>query len=252
MGQSGSPRGGGKTPFFARWTFDWDCLEETQFYYCIKDDGFDIMGQKAKIRYEINKGRKNFVTRIIDPEQFSDELYQVYVDSLKGYPDGTSMLSKDSFENLTSTAWKQDACRFFGTFDRESGRLCGYSDVYERGKFLPISSLHVRPNFEKLGVNLALVDGIVEWYLGLKTEGKYLCDGARNTVHATNFQSFLIKYFGFRKAYCKLNIVYRPPINVLITVLFPIRHLLGKMNDSRIKKIYYVLKMEAWKRGMPD
>ena len=37
----------------------------------------------------------------------------------------------------------------------------------------------------------------------------YICDGERNILHETSFQNYLEKYFGFRKAYCKLNLKYR-------------------------------------------
>ena len=35
--------------------------------------------------------------------------------------------------------------------------------------------------------------------------GYYLCDGQRNIRHQTNFQEFLVKYFGFRYAYTREN-----------------------------------------------
>ena len=173
------------------------------------------------------------------------------MDSLKGYPSTVRPATKESIERTVNTGWSQLECRFFGVFDREDGRLCGYSDVYERGLYLPISSLKCRVDSEKKGVNLALVAGIVEWFVQLNKPGSYLCDGERNVVHETNFQSFLIKYFGFRKAYCKLHIVYRPVMREIVAVLFPFRHLLSKMWNNKMKMVSAVLKMEAWKRGLP-
>ena len=41
---------------FARWISDWDCVQKTDWWYVIKDDGFDITSLKSKRRYEINKG----------------------------------------------------------------------------------------------------------------------------------------------------------------------------------------------------
>ena len=241
----------GGTPLLARWTSDWDCREETAFYWCIKDDGFDIAKLKAKLRYEINKGKKNFETRIIDPREYVDEIYSVYLDSLKGYPASVRPETRETIECFANTRWSRQECHFFGVFDKEDGRLCGYSDVYERGLYLPISSLKCRVESEKKGVNLALVAGIVEWFVQLNKPGSYLCDGERNVVHETNFQSFLIKYFGFRKAYCKLHIVYRPAMKVLVAILFPFRHRIAKLGNSKMKMVSAVLKIEAWKRGLP-
>lgn len=44
----------------ARWTSEFDCSYETNWWYIIKDTPFDIANMKAKRRYEINKGLKNF------------------------------------------------------------------------------------------------------------------------------------------------------------------------------------------------
>ena len=171
---------------------------------------------------------------------------------MKGYKEPRNVLTKEEICTVIHTGWSQDACRFFASFDKITGKMCGYADVYERGLFLPISSMHSMVEYERKGVNLALIAGIVEWYVQLEKQGAYLCDGARNVVHETNFQDFLIKYFGFRKAYCKLHIVYRPIVNVVVLVLFPFRHILAKVNNSKVKNVCAVLKMEAWKRGLPE
>lgn len=94
----------GGAPLLARWTSDWDCREETEFYWCIKDDGFDIAKLKAKLRYEINKGKKNFETRIIDPREYVDEIYSVYLDSLKGYPASVRPETRETIECFAKPA----------------------------------------------------------------------------------------------------------------------------------------------------
>ena len=48
-----------KGALLARWTSEFDCEQETNFWYIIKDCPFDISSLKAKRRYEINKGLKN-------------------------------------------------------------------------------------------------------------------------------------------------------------------------------------------------
>ena len=75
------------TPLLARWTSDFDCAEKTEWWYVIKDEPFDINGLKAKRRYEINKGRKNFdVRRLLRPTEYGDELYRVHMEALSAYP----------------------------------------------------------------------------------------------------------------------------------------------------------------------
>lgn len=47
------------------------------------------------------------------------------------------------------------------------------------------------------------------YYLGT-LELKYVCDGARTITSHSNIQGFLEDKFHFRRAYCRLHIVYRP------------------------------------------
>lgn len=149
----------------ARWTTDFDCGHKTQWWYCIKDSAFDLAALNAKRRYEINKGNRNFETRLIDPAQHRDELYAVYENSLLGYdPGDRPQVSKKQFDAKIDNWNSIPEARIFGVFDRESGALCGYADVYERGRYLPISSMKTRVDCEKRNVNFALVYGILIHY----------------------------------------------------------------------------------------
>lgn len=72
-------------PLLERWTTDWDCDHETNWWYVIKDTPFDIVSLKSKRKYEINKGNKNFDVRVIDPQSFKDELFRVTVAAYSGW-----------------------------------------------------------------------------------------------------------------------------------------------------------------------
>ena len=45
----------GGMPLLARWTTDFDCGSETNWWYVIKDTPFDINALKSKRRYEIKR-----------------------------------------------------------------------------------------------------------------------------------------------------------------------------------------------------
>jgi hypothetical protein len=62
----------------------------------------------------------------------------------------------------------------------------------------------------------------------------------------------LIKYFGFRRAYCVLHIEYRGVVKYVISILFPFRKLIKRCPGKLFHYLYSVLKMEAWKRGEPE
>ena len=75
--------------------------------------------------------------------------------------------------------------------------------------------------------------------------GSYICDGSRSIVHETAFQDYLEKYFGFRKAFCKLHVSYNPCVRWMVLLLFRFRPVLRKMDCiGLVHKLNGVLAMQ--------
>lgn len=90
----------GGDPLLARWITDFDCEHETNWWYVIKDTPFEIDELKAKRRYEINKGRKNFTVQEIVPCDYPDELYQITVAAYSQWPEKyRPHIAEDSFKS---------------------------------------------------------------------------------------------------------------------------------------------------------
>ena len=105
-------------PILARWTESWDCKEETSFWYVIKDTPYDISSLKSKRRYEINKGKKNFSVRRINPKEFVDEIFGVAEKAFAVYPEKyRPNLDKVQFVDEIKTKW--DKYSVFGAFNDE-------------------------------------------------------------------------------------------------------------------------------------
>ena len=49
---------------------------------------------------------------------------------------------------------------------------------------------------------------------------------------------YLLKNFGFRKAYCKLHIQYRPLMKLAVNMLYPFRRIIKKFSKNKL--IYQV------------
>lgn len=233
----------GGIPLFARWTTNWDCGYETSFWACILDHAFSIEEIKAKRRYEINKGNRCFYTALADKDKVG-EMYDVYVESLKGYAGQHAPIEKDKFIKHWIRSMGEPGASIIGAFDKETGRMCGFAHCINHGRYIPISSFKTMVSEEKNNVNFALMYGICEFYKEALTSGSYLFDGWRNMLHDTAFQDWLEKYFQFRKAYCALHMEYRPGLKPIIGVLFPFRNKLQKY-----RKIYSVLNMEECSRN---
>ncbi|MBE6941079.1 MAG: hypothetical protein E7455_02165 [Ruminococcaceae bacterium] len=231
-------------PLLARWTTDFDCGHETGWWYVIKDTPFDLLSLKAKRRYEINKGVKSYETRVVDPCDYKEALYEVQIAAFSAYPEKyRPTVERESF--LDSVAgWTQYT--IIGAFQRETGELSGYALLQRVGdKYVDFSVLKTKPEHEKAGVNAALVAGVLQHFDAFLADGGILCDGARSINHETAFQDYLEKYFCFRKAYCRLHIDYKPKIRWLIGLLYPFRKLFIKLDGiGIIHQMNAILKME--------
>lgn len=235
------------SPLLARWTEDFDCKQQTNWWYVIADTPLDISKLKAKRRYVINKGDQNFQVKVIDPALHREELYRVQVAAFAAYPEKyrPTQDKETFFRSLEKEAGQGDGGKLFGAFYRQTGELCGYARVRFNGGCAELPVLKTKPAFEKHQVNAALVYGIMKELEPFLIAGGYIVDGARSIHHESAFQDYLEKYFSFRKAYCKLCVCYRPGIRAVVKLLYPFRKLLLKLDSvGLIHQVNGVLKME--------
>jgi len=237
---------GGGTPLLARWTTDWDCEYDSDWWYVIKDNPYSTDSLKAKRRYEINKGIKNFDVKIINPEEFLEDLYQITVLAYSGWPPkNRPTITKEQIQKL---AENKDNNLVFAAFSKIDGALQGFAVVIEYDNYAILTILRTNPENEKYGINAAILDGILKSFNNRFNNGFYICDGERAIFHETSFQDYLEKYFGFRKVYCKLNIKYRTAVGLAVSLLYPFKRFIkGKTEIG--SKILALLKMEEIVRG---
>lgn len=234
---------------FIRWYSDFDCVEETHWWYLIKDSSYNVEEMKAKRRYEIIKGRRNFETKVISSKEFKESICDVWIQSLRGYSErDRSSVNPDALIKQISSWDDSGHLTVIGSFYRETSQLCGFSLVAKQESAIHISSLKTIPEYEKYALNAALVDGILLEFNSLIEQGCYVCDGSRNVLHETRFQDYLVKYFNFRKAYCRLYICYRGLVGVFVKILYLFRKFLKRLDHKAlIHKINGVLTLEDYK-----
>lgn len=186
----------GGEPLLIRWTSDFDCGLDTGWWYEICDKPFDVSSLKAKRRNVVNNGIKYCEVKEIKPLEFTDDLFEVFYLASKTYG---MEANKPNFINYLRGL--TGSYVVYGAFFRESSRLCGYAVIHRCSDYIELQSQKALPEYEKFQVNAALVYTVLEAYKDDLCNGKYICDGARSIVHKTSFQSYLEKYFGFRKAF---------------------------------------------------
>lgn len=233
--------------YLARWTEDFDCPYDTSWWYIVKDTPFDISHLKAKRRWEIKKGLENFDVRRIDGHDNARQIFEVYRAAFSVYPKKYRPTAK--FEKIEDSFVRNKYFGevIYGAFDK-TGILKGFLRVHSSDGFYSLSEQKTVPEAEKDHVNAALVAGFLNDVSKEMQKGVMVYDGERNILHETRFHDYLIKYFGFRKAYCRLRIAYAPKIKWIIKVLYPFRKLLHGHNIRILDKIYAVLMMEQYSR----
>lgn len=228
-----------------RWTTDFDCGKDTGFYYIIKDDDYDIGKLKAKRRYEITKARKNFNVKAITVKEHGNQMFDVLLKAFEDYP---SKYRPKAEKQVFIDFWNKVGGTYLGAFIREQDgteKLCGYVHVMVFDTWIDLRGLKSIPKFERLGVNAALVDGTLKYFSSAIANGSYICDGSKTINHETNFQDYLEKYFGFRKAFCHLHIVYNPKIKWLMRFCYTFRKPLQLLDEiGFIHNLNGLLKME--------
>lgn len=238
----------GKFPLFVRWTSDFDGKEETEWWYVIKTNEYIPEKLHSKKRYYIRKGRENYYTKIINSKDYALHISEVCYDAFEDYPEEYKPNIKiDLFrKDILSGFWDKKVV--FGAFSKETNELCGILAVIIKDNVIHLDQLKAKRAEEKNKVNFALIDSFLNYYNGVLTDGNYyIVNNERNLIHQTNFPNFLCKYFDFKKAYCKLNIAYRPILRPFVFILYLFRRTIKSLKNksSLLYKINAVLEMES-------
>lgn len=233
-----------KSGILARWISDFDNYNG-EWYCCIKDSKFDINLLKSKRRNVVSNGIKNFDVKIINPNDFLQDIYVVQSKAFEVYP--IKYRPNVTMETTTTEMNSLDKDSIvYGAFKKDNNLLCGYTIIKKQNNVIHLVAQKTVPEYERLQVNAALLYFIIQDYNDKLDKNFYISNGEKNILHETGFNEYLQKYFGFRKAACKLNIVYNPKYKTIIKILYPFRKVLKTLDSvGIIHKVNGVLKMEA-------
>lgn len=160
---------------------------------------------------------------------------------------------KNDHNKIVHTSYVIPKCSKFSFMAKEDweNKLCGYSLLEpEDERFIRFSIQKTDPDYEGYGLNAALVEAILMHHSEFLANNGIICDGERSVSHETNFQDYLEKYFGFRKAYCVLHVVYKPILRPIVFVLYPFRNLIKKLDKIKaVHMIVALLNMESINRS---
>ncbi len=231
---------------FITYVTDFDCAEETPWWYVIKDTPLIPEELHAKKRYKITRGLRFADVRKIDCREYGTELYRCFIKAQERYEAFQNEVTEEAFLK----GLQKDDAEYYGAFFRESGELIAYAKNVMYDDCLSLSVMKLDPDYLKYEISAALVYQIVHDYVN-QGDYKYVSDGQRAIRHKTNIQDYLEHNFGFRKAYCRLHMVYSPMMKAVVTLLYPLRKWVEKLAGKRVflNNVASVLKMEEIHRA---
>ena len=237
---------GGK-PLFVRYCTDWDCKEKTEWWYVIKEAPFTIEELTSKKRKHINQSLKKCNVFMINPNDYLEDLYEVYEAAFKGYENADNKKDFKQFRINCLREFEEDV-DFWGGFSCEDNKLIGYMTIKKFSDCVESCTAKYHPDYLKYRISDAIHYIVLNEYLNVQNK-KYISSGSRNINHITKAQEYKIENFKFRKAYCKLHVIYKPILEIIIKIVYPFRKYIKKIDKSVIiHQIASVLEMEEIKR----
>lgn len=188
----------------ARWTQGWDLPTPTEFWFVIKDKPLPLAAMSKSKRYKVNRAARELTISLETDSVSDEELYSVFVSAHQRYgvrPSAFSQFAQSRhavLENASKEIWVART---------QAGQAAAYQYVQRFDDVAFYSATKFDPAFLHLHVSMLLFHSLDEHYL-VSEAMKYVLDGARNLIHETRIQDFLIANLGWRRAYTDLHIAY--------------------------------------------
>lgn len=228
--------GGGKNPLLAKYDTNFDCAEETSFWYIIKDGPFVLEELSQKQRHHIRTAQKRCRVEKIVAAEHADELYEVYHAAYSNYDQPDNERSRENFNgrylHSTEDCW--------AAFSTENGAMVGFMFCKNMGRYSETVMAKYHPAFQKLQPSNAIHVVVLDYYLNTLGQ-KFVCSGSRNIKHKTNVQDYKLQHWKFRKAYCHLHVVVNPRFRWAVRLAYSVRGVLLLLD--RIPKIHQLNSM---------
>lgn len=205
--------------------YDFDCGEETNFWYIIKDS-YSESEYSKKIRKYIEKANAKFYIRIISRKRILEQGYEVYLRAHDHYKidDGFKFSRKNFLDEIFGMDEKE--YEFWGCIDKETDILQAYCICHIHDGICWFKYSRANPEFlPKYYPMYGMYDARHKYYLQ-DIKLKYVLTSARSITGHSNIQNFLIEKFGYRKAYCRLKIFYKPWLKLAVNIAYPFRSLI--------------------------
>lgn len=228
-----------KGGMMVRNAFDFDCQEETCFWYVIKDSFGGMEELSAKMRNQVKRCFRTMRVERITPEYLIKNGYDVYVQAADGYRIKAIPPTREQFESRIKNSPGNE---YWGVIDIETEKLVAFSINAVAAESCDYRTMKAIPEYQKKYAYYGLIYNMNQYYLE-ERKLKYVNDGSRSVTNHSNIQPFLIEKFNFRKAYCHFDIHYKWWLGIVVKCLYPFRKLVP------VRQVKALLDMEAMARN---
>ena len=227
-----------KGGLLVRNTFDFDCKEETDFWYVIKDSFGGMEELSSNERNKLRRSFQVFDFKLVDNELLKAKAYPIIRSTFDDYHVADRAMNEDVFNTYLDYCAK-NGFDYWGAFDKVTQELVGFCAVNVWKKSCEYGLIGFLPKYKREASYpyYGLFYKMTEYYLQEKGFD-YVVDGARSITEHSNVQKFLEQNLKFRKAYCKLKIRYKWWFGIIVRVLLPFRKLIWNRNVRAVLNMH--------------
>ena len=224
-------------------TYGFDQPDKSNFWFIIKDDFADEKDLNTRDRNKVRHAFELFDYRIIPHELLREKGYAIIRETYDDYPVKDRKMNEAIFAQYIEER-SGEGFEHWGIFAKGTDNLVGYGIVHCWEDCCELGATGILTTYKHNGSYpyYGLYHFWNQHYL--QERGfRYVSDSARTITEHSQIQDFLEQHFGFRKAYCRLEVHYKWWVKCAVKVLYPFRKIITM---PRIKAI---LNMEAMQRG---
>lgn len=227
-----------KGGWLVRNTYDFDCKEETEFWYIIKDTFGGMEEHSQNERKKLRHAFRSFEFKLIDIELVRKQAYPILKATFVDYDVTDRPMDEDVFNAYLDNCSKEDF-DFWGAFDIATHELVGFCAVRVFGDSCEYGLIGFEPRYKHNATYpyYGFFYKMTEYYLD-NQKFRYVVDGARSITEHSNIQPFLEQNFNFRKAYCKLKIRYKWWFGIIVRMLLPFRNIIRNRNVKAVLNMH--------------
>ena len=215
--------------------YDFDCGEETSFWYVIKDFFGGMEELSSKMRNQVKKCFKTMRVEKITADELKENGYPVYAEATNNYKIKATPPTQEEFKRRIDNAEENE---FWACYDIESNQLVAFSMNAVTAESCEYRTMKAIPAFQKQYAYYGLIYEMNRYYLE-ERKLKYVNDGGRSITNHSNIQPFLIEKFNFKKAYCHFDIHYKWWLGIAVNAMYPFRKII------KVRQLQSLLNMEA-------